>query len=83
MTDPPATAPAQRTTAQNSPPSTRSARGGLFRHHDFRQLLVGDTISQIGTQLSGLALPVLAVKLLGATAFEMGLLTTFEFLAFW
>ncbi len=64
-----------------SPPNTRP-RGGLLRHHDFRQLFLGDTISQFGTQLTVLALPVLAIRVLDASAFEMGLLATFEFLAF-
>ncbi len=58
------------------------SRGGLLHHHDFRQLFLGDTISQFGTQLTVLALPVLAVRVLDADAFEMGLLATFEFLAF-
>ncbi len=62
--------------------SSRRARGGLLRHHDFRQLFLGDTISQFGTQLTFLALPVLAVRVLHANAFEMGLLATFEFAAF-
>jgi MFS family permease len=57
-------------------------RGGLLRHHDFRQLFIGDTLSQFGTQLTGLAIPVLAVKVLDAGAFQMGLLATCEFLAF-
>jgi MFS family permease len=57
-------------------------RGGLFHHHDFRQLFLGDTISQFGTQLSLLALPVLAIRVLGADEFEMGLLGFCEFLAF-
>ena len=60
------------------PPHSRS----LWRHHDFRQLWVGDTISQVGTQLSQLALPVLAVTVLHAGPREMGLLTAFETLAF-
>jgi MFS family permease len=54
----------------------------LFRHHDFRQLFIGDTISQVGTQLTMLAMPVLAVRVLHADEFQMGLLGTFEFLAF-
>jgi MFS family permease len=54
----------------------------LFHHHDFRQLWIGDTISQFGTQLSILALPVLAVKVLDAGEFEMGLLGFCEYLAF-
>ncbi len=61
---------------------TPRPRGGLLRHHDFRQLFIGDTISQVGTQLSLLALPVLAVQVLHADEFEMGLLGTCEFLAF-
>ncbi len=62
-------------------PTTRP-RGGLLRQHDFRQLFLGDSVSQVGTQMTVLALPVLAVQVLDATAFEMGLLATFEFLAF-
>ncbi len=57
-------------------------RGGLFRHHDFRQLFGADVISQCGTQLSLLALPVLAIRELGANEFQMGVLTAFESLAF-
>ncbi|MCW2808401.1 MAG: ral substrate transporter [Marmoricola sp.] len=66
----------------DGPPRPPRRRGGLLRHHDFRQLFLGDTISQFGTQLSLLALPVLAVRVLHADEFEMGLLATFEFLAF-
>lgn len=61
---------------------SRSSRAGLLRHHDFRQLFLGDTISQFGTQLTVLALPVLAVRVLDADAFQMGLLGFCEFLAF-
>jgi hypothetical protein len=56
--------------------------GGLWRHHDFRSLWVGETISQVGTQLSGIALPVLAVQVLGAREGQMGVLTACETLAF-
>ncbi len=54
----------------------------LMFHHDFRQLWIGDTISQFGTQISLIALPYLAVTILGADEFEMGVLTTLEFIAF-
>ncbi len=57
-------------------------RRSLIHHHDFRSLWIGDTISQAGTQLSLLALPVVAVRLLDAGATEMGLLTAAETLAF-
>ena len=65
-----------------APAPTRRPRGGLLREHDFRQLWTGDTISQVGTQLTGLAMPVLAVRVLHADELQMGLLGTFEFLAF-
>ena len=68
--------------APPAPPGAKPLRGGLFRHHDFRQLFIGDAISQFGTQLTVLALPVLAIRELDAREFEMGLLGTFEFLAF-
>ncbi|HET8684918.1 MAG TPA: MFS transporter [Micromonosporaceae bacterium] len=55
---------------------------GLLRDHDFRQLFVADTISQLGTQVSQLALPLVAVVTLKATELEVGLLVTLEFLAF-
>jgi MFS family permease len=57
-------------------------RTSLAGHHDFRQLWIGDSISQLGTQVGGIALPLLAVSVLGASEFEMGLLATFENLAF-
>jgi len=49
---------------------------------DFRQLWVGDTISQFGTQVGLIALPLLAVTVLNADEFQMGLLATSETLAF-
>lgn len=50
------------------------ARLGLLRAYDFRQLFVANTISQVGTQVSQLALPIVAVLVLHSTPFEMGLL---------
>lgn len=48
----------------------------LLRHHaDFRRLWLAQTISQIGSQISYLALPLTAAVTLGATPAEMGLLT--------
>ncbi|MFC5380766.1 MFS transporter [Aquipuribacter nitratireducens] len=49
---------------------------------DFRQLWIGDTIGQVGTQVGTIALPLLAVSVLGAGEWEMGLLATSENLAF-
>lgn len=64
-----------------STPVTETPRS-LVHHQDFRRLWAGDTVSQLGMQLVGLAMPVLAVRVLGADEFQMGLLGTFEMLAF-
>jgi len=55
---------------------------GLVRHPDFRRLWAADALSQVGTQITAIALPLLAIRVLDAGVFEVGLLTTFEFLAF-
>lgn len=57
-------------------------RGGLWHHMDFRRLWIGETVSQFGTQVSQLALPLVAILILHASTFEVGLLVTFESLAF-
>ncbi|MCA0146647.1 MFS transporter [Blastococcus sp. LR1] len=61
---------------------TTAAPPGLWRSHDFRQLWAAETVSQVGTQITLLALPVLAVAVLDATALEMGVLTALETAAF-
>jgi len=57
-------------------------RWGLLREHDFRQLFVADTVSQFGTQISALALPLVAVLALHASALEVGVLAACETVAF-
>ena len=59
-----------------------TARPSLFHHPNFRKLWVGDTISQFGTQVSQLAIPLVAIIFLKASAFEVALLGTVEFLPF-
>lgn len=56
--------------------------GSLFAHRDFRLLLVGQTTSQLGTQVSAVAIPLLAVATLQATSFEVGLINAASTLAF-
>jgi len=56
--------------------------GGLWRHPDFLKLWSAETISQFGSQITGLALPLVAILVLDATAFEVAALTTVEFLPF-
>ena len=56
--------------------------GGLWRHGDFLKLWSAETISQFGTQISQLALPLVALLVLDATAFEVAALGVVEFLPF-
>lgn len=66
----------------DSPDAAEPARKSLFHHRDFRRLWVGDAVSQIGTQVTLLAMPLVAVKTLHATAFQVGVLTACETAAF-
>ena len=54
----------------------------LWRHGGFLRLWAGETASQFGEQFGNLAIPVIAVSVLGATSFEVGLLNAAETLAF-
>jgi MFS family permease len=58
------------------------ASRSLLRHPDFVKLWSAETISQFGTQVTLLALPIIAATTLNVTPFEFGLLGTIEFLPF-
>ena len=64
------------TTEETGPPAS------LWHHRDFLRLWAGDTVSQLGTMVTLVALPLLAIKVLHATPFQVGLLTACETLAF-
>jgi len=55
---------------------------GLLRERDFRRLWLAQTVSQVGTQVTNLALPLVAILVLNASAFEVALLGAIEFLPF-
>lgn len=55
---------------------------GLWRHPDFLRLWSAQTVSQFGSQVSQLALPLAAILVLDSSAFEVALLGTVEFLPF-
>jgi MFS family permease len=57
-------------------------RGKLWRDGEFLKLWFGQGISEIGSQVSQLALPTVAILVLGATPFQVGLLAALETLAF-
>jgi MFS family permease len=48
---------------------------GLWRHRDFLLLWGGQAVSQIGSQVTILALPLVAIVVLKATALQVGLLS--------
>jgi MFS family permease len=57
-------------------------RGGLWRHADFLKLWSAETISQFGSNVSQIALPLVAVIVLHASAFQVAVLSTIDFLPF-
>jgi len=65
-------------------PPTDAAPGppSLLRHADFLRLWAAETISQFGSQVSFLAVPLVAVLVLEASPFEVAMLGTVEFLPF-
>ena len=56
--------------------------GGLWRHRDFRNLWTAETVSQLGSQVSQIGLPLVAIIVLKASAFEVALLGVIEFAPF-
>src|SRR5438093_3803223 len=57
-------------------------QGGLWRHADFLKLWSAETISQFGYNVTQIALPLVAVLVLHATAFQVAALSTIDFLPF-
>jgi MFS family permease len=55
---------------------------GLWRHGDFLRLWAAQAVSQVGTQVTLLALPLAAILVLDATATEVALLGAVEVLPF-
>lgn len=47
----------------------------LWRHPDFLKLWAGQAVSQLGSQITFLALPLVAIVTLGASPAQMGILT--------
>ena len=62
--------------------SPNARRASLLRHPDFLKLWTAETVSVFGTQVTLLALPLVAATILQVTPFEFALLGTIEFLPF-
>jgi MFS family permease len=59
-------------------PAVQPRPRGLWQHLDFRRLWIGETVSQFGTMVSQLALPLVAILVVHATTLEVGLLEAFQ-----
>ncbi|MBV9253721.1 MAG: MFS transporter, partial [Actinobacteria bacterium] len=59
-----------------------SDRGSLWRHGDFMKLWSAETVSQLGSQVSLLAIPLIAISVLKATTLQVGLLSAVEMAPF-
>src|SRR5437868_14746980 len=57
-------------------------RGRLWRHPDLLKLWAGETVSEFGSQVTLLAVPTVAILVLHAGPFQVGILSALEFLAF-
>ncbi len=66
----------QAEAAEQSRPLSPGPRRTLWRHRDFMMLWSGQTISQMGSAITLLALPLTAVVVLHATTFQVGLLSS-------
>jgi MFS family permease len=59
-----------------------AAPGSLWRHRDFLLLWGGQTVSDMGSAVTTLALPLLAVTVLKATTFQISLIIFLTYLAY-
>lgn len=67
-----------QTTTQG--PEAPPDKPGLMANQDWRRFWVGETVSLIGTQVTTLALPLVAILTLQASAFDIGLLNASRYL---
>jgi MFS family permease len=56
--------------------------GALWHNADFRRLWAAQTVSQFGSEITGLALPLLAILVLDASTFAVAALTIVDWLPF-
>jgi MFS family permease len=54
-----------------------SMQGLISASADFRRLWLGDAVSKLGSSMAGMAVPLLAATTLGASTWEVALLSTF------
>src|ERR1700678_4057738 len=78
--DTPAPATTTEPTTTEPAAAARRDRLGVLRQRDFRLLWIGESTSTLGSAISGIALPLIAVVVLHSGAFVMGLLSAVTWL---
>lgn len=63
------------TTVTRGGPTDARPAGGLLRHRDFRLLWAGQAVSSVGSNVTTVALPLVAVAVLDASTFQVAVLT--------
>ncbi|MEU5905748.1 MFS transporter [Micromonospora sp. NPDC047527] len=63
------------TAATRADPGPVRPPGGLLRHRDFRLLWAGQAVSSVGSNVTTVALPLVAVAVLDADTFQVAVLT--------
>ena len=71
-----------RASASSDEPGPGRSGGSLWRHRDFLKLWLGETVSEFGSQVTLVAMPLAAALVLRATPAEMGILAALEMLPF-
>src|SRR5271154_3685691 len=74
------TSTSERVEETGTQETKRKDRLGLLRQRDFRLLWIGESTSTLGSAISGIALPLVAVVVLHSGAFVMGLLAAVTWL---
>ena len=66
---------------QIAPPAHPSCPrpAGVLSNRDFARLFAGETISQIGSQVTQFTMPLVAIITLNASAFQVGILNALKF----
>jgi MFS family permease len=67
---------------RRKPGAHRKRSTKLIAHKGFRRLWFGQSVSEFGSQITTLAMPLAAVVVLHASTFQVGLLTTTGYAAF-
>lgn len=65
---------------ETAPKTEPAPRRGLWRNYDFLKLWSGETVAQIGAQVTQLALPLLVLGVMDAGASEVGLVSGMQLL---